>query len=147
MQSVIVISLRLREGPGAIDAEHIGGLASGIHETMLSSSPEEVGSKPVLRIFNDWPRSWDAAFSLLAHGGFVVSSSMEKGQIEFVQIRSKVGGECCLRNPWPNKTVTLYRNGRKAEGLSGPLLVFSTAKGETITVVLKGTKPSRKEVP
>ena len=138
--------LRLREGPGAIDAEHIGGLTSGIHETMLSSSPEEVDGEPVLRIFNDWPKSWDAAFTLLARGAFVVSSSMEQGQIEFVQIQSKVGGECRLHNPWPGKTVTLYRNGKKNEDLSGSLLVFSTAKGETITVVLKGTKPSRKKV-
>lgn len=32
--------LRLREGPGAIDAEHLGGLAAGIHETMLSGGDQ-----------------------------------------------------------------------------------------------------------
>ena len=30
--------LRLREGPGAIDAEHLGGLAFGIHESLLIST-------------------------------------------------------------------------------------------------------------
>ena len=30
--------LRLREGPGAIDAEHLGGLAFGIHESLLTST-------------------------------------------------------------------------------------------------------------
>jgi hypothetical protein len=138
--------LRLREGPGAIDAEHIGGLTSGIHETMLSSSPDDVGGKPVMSIFNGWPKSWDAAFSLLARGGFVVSSSMEKGRIELVEIHSNVGGECRLRNPWADKTITLYRNGRKAEDLSDSLLKFPTNASETVTVVLKGTKPSRKEI-
>ncbi len=138
--------LRLREGPGAIDAEHIGGLTSGIHETMLSSSPEEVDGEPVLRIFNDWPKSWDAAFTLLARGAFVVSSSMEKGHIEFVQIQSQVGGECRLRNPWPGKSVMLHRNGRKGENLSGSVLKFPTAPGETVTVVLQGTKPFRRKV-
>ena len=138
--------LRLREGPGAIDAEHIGGLTSGIHETMLSSSTEQADGNPVLRIFNDWPKSWDAAFTLLARGAFVVSSSMEKGRIEFVQIQSQVGGNCRLRNPWPDKSVTLYRNGKKAEDLSGSLLKFPTAPGETVTAVLQGIKPSRKEV-
>jgi hypothetical protein len=121
-------------------------LASGIHETMLSSLPDDVGDEPVMRIFNDWPMSWDAAFSLLAGGGFVVGSSMEKGQIEFVQIQSKVGGECRLHNPWPDKAVTLYRNGSKAEDIAGSLLKFPTTVGETINIVLKGTKPSRKEI-
>ncbi len=139
--------LRLREGPGAIDAEHIGGLASGIHETMLSRSPEEVGGEPVLRLFNDWPRSWDASFSLLARGVFLVSSSMEKGQIDFVEIQSRVGGECRLRNPWPGRTATLCRNGGKAEDLSGSLLKFATARGETVIVVPQSSKPLRKVIP
>jgi hypothetical protein len=138
--------LRLREGPGAIDAEHIGGLASGIHETMLLSSPEEISGEPVIKIFNDWPGSWDAAFTLLARGAFLVSSSMDKGQIEFVQIKSQAGGECRLYNPWPDKTVTLFRNSKPAEDLSGSLLTFSTMQGETIIVAPKGIKPSRKEI-
>ncbi len=138
--------LRLREGPGAIDAEHIGGLASGIHKTMLSSLLEQVEREPVLRIFNDWPNSWDAAFTLLARGAFLVSSSMEKGQIEFVQIQSQLGGECCLRNPWPDKTVTFYRNSKRAEDLSGLLLRFPTSRGDTVTVVPHGSMPSRKKI-
>jgi hypothetical protein len=139
--------LRLREGPGAIDAEHIGGLASGIHETMLASSPEEVDGEPVLRIFNDWPKSWDASFTLLAPGAFLVSSSMQKGQTEFVEIQSQIGGECRLRNPWPGKTVTLYHNGKKAEDISGSPLTFPTARGEDVVIVPQGPKPSRKNIP
>jgi len=138
--------LRLREGPGAIDAEHIGGLTSGIHETMLSNSPDIQDGEPVTQIFNSWPKEWDAAFKLLAHGAFLVSSSIEKGQIEFVEIQSQVGGECRLRNPWPDETVTLYRNGKKEKELSGSLLNFPTTRGETITVAPKGTTPSLKKV-
>jgi len=155
--------LRLREGPGAIDAEHIGGLASGIHQTMLSSSgdpslrgdrvpPAETGvdGEPVLQIFNSWPKSWDAAFTLLARGGFVVSSSMEKGRIELVQIQSQLGGECRLWNSWPDMAVTLYRDGKKPADLSPDelgILRFPTTPGETIVVVPKGTMPARKNVP
>ena len=87
-----------------------------------------------------------ACFTLLAPGAFVVTSSMDKGKIELVQIQSQVGGDCRLRNPWQGKSVTLHRNGTKGESLSGSLLKFSTAPGETVTVVLQGTKPSRKEV-
>ena len=157
--------LRLREGPGAIDAEHIGGLASGIHQTMLSSSGDprlrgdrvppadaevDGDASGVLQIFNSWPKSWDVAFTLLAPGGFVVSSSMEKGRIESVQIQSQVGGQCRLENPWPGTTVTLYRDGKKAGDLSSDesgLLRFPTAPGEAIVVVPKGTLPASRKVP
>ena len=68
----------------------------------------------------------------------LVSSLMEKGKIEFVQIESQAGGECRLRNPWPDTKVALERSGDKAEELSGDLLRFSTTKGELITI-----RPSR----
>jgi len=135
--------LRLREGPGAIDAEHIGGLASGIHETMLSSAPEEVNGEPVLRIFNDWPKSWDASFTLLARGAFVVSSAQQDGKIPLVEIRSQAGSQCHLVNPWQASDVTLYRDGNKAADLSGSMLTFPTKKGETVVVVPRGSQPSR----
>src|SRR4030095_2753957 len=54
--------LRLREGPGAIDAEHIAGLSTGIHASMLNSTPLTPGGDPVLRLFATWPKDWDAAF-------------------------------------------------------------------------------------
>jgi hypothetical protein len=135
--------LRLREGPGAIDAEHIGGLAMGIHSTMLDSSPASTTNDEPIRILNDWPKDWDAAFSLLARGGFVVSSAHIDRRIPLVQIKSQMGGQCLLRNPWGNTDVTLYRNANKAEDLSGEMLTFQMQKEETIVVVPKGSKPSR----
>jgi hypothetical protein len=134
--------LRLREGPGAIDAEHIGGLCMGIHQTMLESSPASITNDEPIRIFNDWPKDWDAAFSLLARGGFVVSSAHQGGKIPLVEIQSQLGGQCLLANPWGAGDVTLYRNGKKAEDLTGETLAFPTQKGETIVVMPKGTTPS-----
>ena len=127
--------LRLREGPGAIDAEHIGGLSAGIHECLLASAPETDGGEVLLRLFSDWPRSWDAAFTLLARGAFLVSAAMEGGRIDRVEILSQAGGQCRLRNPWPEATVALHRNGARAETLAGALLTFPTAKGERLTLV------------
>ncbi|UCG55990.1 MAG: hypothetical protein JSU70_14090 [Phycisphaerales bacterium] len=72
---------------------------------------------------------------------------MANGQIEFVQIQPRVGGECRLRNPWPGKTVTVRRKGKKDENVSGSLLKSRTAASETTTIVLEGAKPSRKEMP
>jgi hypothetical protein len=138
--------LRLREGPGAIDAEHIGGLCMGIHQTMLESSPASVTNDEPIRIFNDWPKDWDAAFSLRARGAFVVSSAFQGGKIPLVEIQSQVGGPCRLANPWGEGDATLYRNGKKAENLSGAILAFPTGKGETIVLVPKGSEPSRVRV-
>ena len=139
--------LRLREGPGAIDAEHIGGLAMGIHETMLDSSPASLTNEEPIRIFNDWPKDWDAAFRLRARGAFLVGSAFHRGTIPLVEIESQVGGPCRLANPWGQGNVTLYRNGAKAEDLSGEVLTFPTAKGETVVIVPRGSEPSHVKVP
>jgi hypothetical protein len=132
--------LRLREGPGAIDAEHIGGLTAGIHTTMLNSRPDSITDEDPISILNGWPKDWDAAFRLLARGGFIVSSAQKGGTVALVEILSPLGGTCRLANPWAGE-VEAYRNGRKAEALSGEVLAFATAKGETVVVVPKGTVP------
>jgi hypothetical protein len=135
--------LRLREGPGAIDAEHIGGLTSGIHSSLLANATKVPGEEPVIQLFASWPKDWDAEFSLLARGGFLVTSSQRKGQIEFAELKSELGQECRLLNPWNESEVTLYRDGKKAESLSGSLLTFPTRNGEIIIVVRAGTAPTQ----
>ncbi|RPJ57740.1 MAG: glycoside hydrolase [Acidobacteria bacterium] len=128
--------MRLREGPGAIDAEHIGGLSSGINSTMVAST------EGTISIFNGWPKTWDAAFTLLAPGAFMVSSAQQEGKIPLVEIHSKSGGRCRLRNPWGTAEITLWRNGRQTEDLSGENLAFGTTPGETVVLVPKGTTPA-----
>lgn len=127
--------LRLREGPGVPDAEHLGGLTSGIHSTMVTDVSDSPADEPILKLFNRWPKDWDAAFSLLTRGGFILSSSQQKGKIEFVQIESQAGQNCRLQNPWGNAQVSIYRNSKKAEILAGELLSFPTTKEETIIIV------------
>jgi hypothetical protein len=135
--------LRLREGPGAIDAEHIGGLTMGIHGSLLASAGPEAHSDPVLEVFKRWPKSWDAAFTLRARGAFVVSSAQQNGEVPFVEIRSEAGSACRLINPWRGMHVTVYRDGTKAETLIGNLLTFQTLKGEIIVIVPEGSEVSR----
>jgi len=115
----------------------------GIHDTMLSSNLDLPDGEPLLKIINDWPKDWDTAFTLRARGALLVSSAQINGKIPFVQIQSLAGSDCNLQNPWGETAVTLYRNGRQAEDISGTLLKFPTAKNETIVVVPKGSKPSR----
>jgi hypothetical protein len=133
--------LRLREGPGAIDAEHIAGLSTGVHQSMLNSHPESPTDDDPISIFNDWPKDWDAAFTLLARGGFIVSAAQESGAIPLVEVVSQKGGPFRVTNPWRDGSVTLYRNGTRAETLSGAVLAFATAKGERVVVVPAGSTP------
>ncbi|HET8547957.1 MAG TPA: hypothetical protein VFL57_08135 [Bryobacteraceae bacterium] len=131
--------LRLREGPGAIDAEHLGGLSAGVHTTMLNSRPESTTAEAVT-IFDRWPKDWNAAFRLLARGGFIVSSAQRNGSIPLVEIVSQIGGTFRLSNPW-RQEADVYRNGGKAESVSGKVLVVATVKGETVIIVPKGAAP------
>ena len=85
-------------------------------------------------LFPAWPKEWDAEYSLLARGAFIVKSSITGGRIHHVELLSQVGAQCRLRNPWGEREVTLMRDGKKGETLSGSLLKFATRKGETVVV-------------
>ncbi len=50
-------------------------------------------SKSLNLIFPAWPKKWDVQFTLAARDTFLISASMEKGQIEFVEVHSQKAGE------------------------------------------------------
>jgi hypothetical protein len=139
--------LRLREGPGAIDAEHIGGLTGGIHSSLCDSSPSTPAGEPVIRLFSTWPKDWDAEFRLLARGAFHVASAQRGGEVPFVEIESLAGETCRLANPWPDKSVTIARDDSPNGELNGETLEFSTTKGRTVRLIPAGTDPKAIEVP
>lgn len=129
------------EGPQATAAERLGRASEALHLALLQSNPPWPGDDPVLHVFPAWPKEWSARYTLLARGGFLVSSSMNKGSVEYVELESQAGAPCKLRNPFP-AGADLYRNGSKAETLQGPLLEFKTLKGERIYVVPSGKHPA-----
>ncbi len=127
--------LSLREGPGAIDCQRLGRASAALHAALLQSGPAKPASDNEIYLFPAWPKEWDAAFSLLARGAFLVSASIKGGNPEVVEIQSKVGGECRVSNPWPGKILSLFRNGKKSEEISGSLLKFPTTRGEIIALI------------
>jgi len=136
--------MTLREGPQALDAQRLGRAAEALHLALLQSGPPSPGANPIIRVFPAWPREWDASYTLLARGGFLVTSSIERGRIGFVEIESKEGSECTLRNPWDGREVTFYRDGKKSESLKGSLLRFPTRRSERIVIVAGGNAPPAK---
>ena len=131
---VLANRLDQREGVQTTNAQRLGRVADTLQTALLQSVGAGPAREPVIRVFPAWPREWDATFTLLARGAFLVGSSMKAGKIEYVRIESQAGGECRLRNPWPDTTVTLCRDNGQGEDLSGPLLTFPTRRGETIVV-------------
>jgi hypothetical protein len=138
--------LMLREGPGAIECERLGLASHALQNALLQSVPAAPGKEPVNFIFPAWPKEWDAQFTLAARDAFVISASMEKGRIEFVEIHSQKGGQCRVQNPWPDDEITLYRNGKPIGNISGQLLVLSTVAGETLVMTPKGKPMVGKQV-
>lgn len=118
-----------------------GILSAGLQNGLLQSISATPGGDPVIRIFPAWDKNKPAYFKLLAKGGFLVSSSVRNGEVGFVEINSQTGGTCRIRNPWPGNTISLYRNGVKAEDLSGSVISFLTSIGEDIKIVKQGVNP------
>lgn len=126
-------------------AEGYGTWSSALQQALNQSNAPLPGEAAVIRVFPAWPRAWDAKYKLLAKGGFLVSSSMVSGEIEYVEIESGLGGECRIRNPW-DAAVDLYRDSLKAETLEGEensLLRFETRAGERIVMVRKNVNPDQ----
>lgn len=139
--------LGLHEGPGAIECERLGLLSQALHLSLLQSVPPSPEGEPVNYLFPAWPRDWDAQFTLAARDAFVISASLIKGSIEFVEIHSRKGGTCRVENPWDQAEVSLYRDGKEAAIVSGRLLVIPTAIGERIYLVPKGAVLPHEAIP
>ncbi len=145
---VLANRMTLREGPQALDAQRLGRAAEALHLALLQSNPPAPGDDPILHFFPAWPQEWDATYTLLARGAFLVTAAISAGRIQFVQLESQQGAPCRARNPFPGP-VDLYRNGAKAETLQGSLLQFPTTRGETLLLVAAGANPEtlRRSIP
>lgn len=86
-----------------------------------------------LRLFPDWPKAHNAAFTnLRAYGAFRVSSSIKDGEVLDVKIHSEKGRRCTLENPWPGKSILLIRDGGHNQKLSGDIVGFETKINENV---------------
>jgi hypothetical protein len=133
--------LRMREGPGTLDMEHLGGGSETLHDALLQAVAPSPGEPTVIRVFPAWSKEWNARYTLAARGAFLVASSKQAGRIEFVELESEAAGECRLHNPWGAIGVSLYRIGKKSQDIEGSLLGFPTAMGEVIVVLPSGASP------
>ncbi|MGN6370335.1 MAG: glycosyl hydrolase family 95 catalytic domain-containing protein [Phycisphaerae bacterium] len=145
---VLANRMDLREGPQTTSAQRLGNAADALQSALCQSLPGTPAGPFAIRLFPAWPKDWDAEFTFLQRGGFLVSSAMQHGTIPFVQIRSQLGGPCPLHNPW-NQPLAVYRNGvlQPAPAQDGDLLTLSTQKGDLFTLLPQGKAPAALQVP
>ena len=125
--------MSLFEGPTAPSVEHLGLLTTTLQEGLLQSLSARPGEREIIRVFPAWPLEWDASFRLLARGGFLVSSEIQHGKVALVEIESRRGEECRLRNPWSG-TCTVSEVDGPDRACDGELLRFETTAGKRYRV-------------
>ena len=128
--------LSMFEGPTAESIEHLGLLSTVLQEGLLQSVSPRPGEPEIISVFPAWPKQWEASFRLLARGGFLVTAAMHGGKVEFVEIQSRLGETCRLRNPWGTPCLVAEIGGR-TQSMDGDVLAFDTKQGKRYRVVPK----------
>ena len=137
----------LFEGITDPSIEPLGCISMALNEALVQSVSAQPGEPEVIRIFPAWPEAWDASFSLLIRGGFLVSSSMRAGRIEFVEIESRSGEPCRMRNPWVGDPCQMQQLAGQLIQLTGEVLHFETKPGERFLIWPEGEPvPSSRQI-
>ncbi|HPT33004.1 MAG TPA: hypothetical protein PLW67_14240, partial [Prolixibacteraceae bacterium] len=110
--------------------ESMSVLATAINESLLQSYDG------ILRVFPAFPADRNGRFTLHAEGGFVVSSEIKSGEVQWICIESRLGNICQLALPWP-KAVCRSNLGKK-QRISGETATIKTSKNEVIAIIPEG---------
>ncbi|MFH1006421.1 MAG: DUF5703 domain-containing protein [Candidatus Latescibacterota bacterium] len=117
--------------------EVLGCVSMVLQEGLLQSVSPRPGQPEVIRVFPAWPGTWEASFRLLARGGFLVTAAIHHGEVAFVEIESRLGEACRLRNPWGSPCL-VGEVEEATQELVGDILCFDTAPGGCYRVLPKG---------
>jgi hypothetical protein len=126
------------ESISAHSVEHLGLITMTIQESLLQSISPRPGQPEVIRVFPAWPAHWDASFRLLARGGFLVTSAMRDGKVEFIELHSRRGERCQLRNPWGTPCSVRQIESEESQQVSGEIICFETSPGKRYLVLPEG---------
>ncbi len=130
--------MSLFEGPTAASVEHLGLLTTTLQEALVQSVAPRPGEPEIIHVFPAWPPQWDASFRLLARGGFLVASEIQAGEVMFVEIESRLGEDCRIRNPWSGRCAVRDASGALREH-EGEVVVFATERGRKYSLLPAST--------
>ncbi|MEU3184043.1 carbohydrate-binding protein [Streptomyces sp. NPDC006923] len=118
--------------------EYLGVHLSAMNESLLQSYNDKI------RVFPAVPSdsSFVGKFSLLAKGGFTVSSEREAGEVKYVGLKSLYGNSTRIVNPWGTQQVRVRRVSDNATVLTTSAAEFSlSTAANTVYVVERTAKP------
>ncbi|MBO9620468.1 MAG: hypothetical protein J7539_15690 [Niabella sp.] len=105
---------------------NLGLSAEALQSALMQSVDDTIIIAPA------WPSEWQADFTLLARGGFLVSASLEKGAPRCVQIESTFGKTCRLINPWFPAPAFLIAAGKPPRKSEKQIIEFTLEPGESV---------------
>jgi hypothetical protein len=123
-----------------VSIEALSLTSAAVQDGLLQAVSPQPGEPEVLIVFPTWPKQWNGSYRLLARGGFLVASTIQDGKIGFVEIASRLGETCRLRNPWKGPCLLTEDGGAERE-IPGELLEFATRQGARYLVRAAGQAP------
>ncbi|WP_372936327.1 glycoside hydrolase family 95-like protein, partial [Mariniphaga sediminis] len=105
--------------------ESMSVLSTAMNESLLQSYDG------ILRIFPAFPDDKTGRFTLHAVGGFVVSSEIREGEVQWVSVKSLLGNPCRLELPW-SKAVVQSNLKKRVKTVRGEITEIKTKAGEVI---------------
>ena len=88
-----------------------------------------------IRVFPAWPTHLDASYrDLRTRGAFLVSSQLEDGEVQYIEIKSEHGGDCRIINPWDARILGIIHNGVESKIHAGDEFAMTTSRDDVIIV-------------
>lgn len=126
----------LREGFQTTSVQRLGRAAEALQLALCQSLPPAPGEEPVIRLFPAWPSHWNAGFSLLTRGGFLVSATFEEGQVTKVEAHARANATLRIRSPWKGRPVAVFNGNKKIGVFMDDLIVIPAIKGTLFSLRL-----------
>jgi hypothetical protein len=114
--------------------EAMSVFATSVNESLLQSYDG------IIRIFPAFPADRSGRFTLHAEGGFIVSSEIRNGEVQWINIKSLYGKTLRVALPWESATKKSYGSG-KSQKIKGKIAEIETTPGENILIVKESTDP------
>jgi len=108
--------------------ESMSVLATAMNESLLQSH------EGIIRVFPAYPDDKNGRFTLHARGGFVISSEIKSGEIQWICVKSLYGNTCMLELPW-NKTIVKSNLDKNSRIIKGDIAEIKTKSGEIVLIL------------
>ena len=111
--------------------ESMSVLATAMNESLLQSYDGTI------RVFPAFPDNKSGRFMLHAEGGFIVSSEIKSGEVQWICIKSLLGNPCKIALPW-GKGVVQSNLKKTSQRISGDIAEIKTRGNEIMTIFPEG---------